>query len=222
MKARTVFALAVGVCLAAAGGLAPSAAQAGSSKGKVLIVNTDSNSVTVIDTRKREVLADVTVGNHPSKLVADSKGKFAYVINPGSDDLSIIDLNKFSVTTVPLGFEPSDLAITANGQLLIILHDDPDQSSGGDEFKGDYSIFDVKKNQVLSTNLLNGIPGSGDVEVCGVVADAGGDLAFITSCAANKVVVIILKKAQNDDSGDEVKTVIDTENNPIFMALTGK
>jgi YVTN family beta-propeller protein len=220
MRARTAFAVAAGVCLAAAG-LDPTTVQAGSSKGKVLIVNTGSNSVTVINAKNREVLADVPVGNHPSKLVIDPKGKFAYVINPGSDDLSIIDLDKFTVLRVPLGFEPSDLAITPNGKTLVILHDDPDQSSGGPEFKGDYSIYDVKKGELV-TNQLNGVSVSGDAHVCGVVADNGGVLVYITSCAANQVVVIILNKARNDDSGDEVKAVIDTENNPIFMAITSK
>jgi DNA-binding beta-propeller fold protein YncE len=178
--------------------------------------------VTIIDTAKDEVITDLQVGNHPSKLITDDKGQFAYVINPGSDNLSIIDLKKFTVLTVPLGFSPSDLALSLKNRYLVILHQDPEQTSAGPELKGDYSIYDVKKEEVVATNFLNGIDATGNADVCGVVAPDKGDMAYITSCAANQVVAIKVKKAINSNSGDEVKDVFDTQDNPIFTAITGK
>ena len=93
MKAKVYLALAV-VCLSAPLLLAPSPARAGGSKGSLLIINASANSVTLINANRREVIADIPVGNHPTKLVVDEKQRRAYVINQGSDDLSIINLKE--------------------------------------------------------------------------------------------------------------------------------
>ena len=220
MKAKAYLAVGL-VCLCAPLLLASPPARAGGSKGTVLIINSSADTVTLINARKREVIADVRVGNHPTKLVVDEKQKFAYVINQGSHDLSIIDLKKLTVLNVPLGFEPLDIATTPKGQTLIILHRDPEIASGGDDFKGDYSLYDVKKGELV-TNFLNGTDAPGNPEVCAVSSDTNGKLIWITACAANQVVVIELKKAMKDDSGDEVKAVIDTQTNPEFIVITKK
>lgn len=220
MKARVYLVTAV-VCLAGVLMCVPIPAKAGGSKGTVLIINSSSDTVTVINANRREVIADVPVGNHPTKLLVDEKQKAAYVINQGSDDLSIISLKNLTVQTVPLGFEPLDIAGTPKGNILVILHSEPEQASGGDDFKGDYSLYEVKKGK-LSTNFLNGTDAIGDPEVCAVAVDGSGQFAWITACAANQVVLIDLKKALGDDSGDEVRAVIDTENEPVFIGLTKK
>lgn len=220
MKAKVYFAVAV-VCLSGPLLLASSPARAGGSKGTVLIINASSNTVTLINANRREFIAHIPVGNHPTKLVVDEKQKLAYVINQGSDDLSIINLKNLTVLTVPLGFEPLDIAATPKGNFLVILHRDPETASGGDDFKGDYSIYEPKKGK-LATNFLNGTDAIGDPEVCAVVVDSGGQFAWITACAAEQVVLINLKKAMRNDSGDEVRAVIDTESDPVFINITKK
>jgi len=219
MRTRTRIALAVVVCLAVLLALGPSAARAGSSRGKVLIVNTNAGTVTVIDAAKKVVLGNPSVGNHPSKLVTDSQGRLAYVINPGSDDLSVINLQTFAVLNVPLGFEPSDLTITPNGTTVVILHADPDVASGGNAFKGDYTIYDAKKGSIVRTNRLNGL-GSATHDPCGIKSDSSGDAVWITDCATNKAALVDLRKAREDDSGDEMRAVLDTQTNPSFIDIT--
>ncbi|MFQ5458736.1 MAG: YncE family protein [Myxococcota bacterium] len=220
MKAKLGLAVA-GVCLATLLAFLSSPAQAGGSKGTVLVINANSNDVTLINPKKREVITEVRVGNHPIKLVVDNKNRFAFVINQGSDDLSIINLKTLTVLDVPLGFEPRDIAATPKGDKLVILHANPEQASGGEAFKGDYSIYDVKKGELV-TNFLNGTSATGNPDVCAVAADSNGDLVWITACVSDEVVVIDLKKAMNGDSGDEVKTVLPTGANPAFIAISTK
>jgi len=222
MTARTLAALGAVVCfLGGAVVLAPPGARAGGTKGKILTVNNDGNTLTVIDQDKKEVLANAAVGNHPTKVAPDPTGRLAYVINPGSDDMSVVDLDKFSVTTIPLGFQPSDLAITPGGTTVVILHEEPDVASGGNAFKGDYTIYDAKQGAAVRTNRLNGL-GEGDQEPCGITSDGSNDMMWITSCASNKVVLIDLRKARENDSGDEVRAVLDTGVSPKTIARTAR
>jgi len=222
MTARSIAALGVVVCfLGGASLLAPAGAWAGGAKGKIVTVNTDGNSVTVINQLKKTVLDDPQVGNHPIKAIADSQGTRLYVINAGSDDMSIVNLDKFLVITIPLGFQPRDLEITPNGTTVVILHEEPDVASGGNQFKGDYSIYDAKQESVVRTNRLNGL-GGGDHEPCGLVSDGSNDMMWITSCASNKVVLIDLRKARDNDSGDEVRAVLDTGAGPMQILRTSR
>jgi DNA-binding beta-propeller fold protein YncE len=135
MTARTIAALGLVVCLGGASLLAPAGVLAGGVKGKIVTINHDG-SVTVIDQLKKSVLDDPQVGNHPIEAVADAQGRSLYVINSGSDDMSVVNLDKFSVLTIPLGFQPSDLEITPNGTTVVILHEEPDVASGGTSSRG--------------------------------------------------------------------------------------
>lgn len=221
MPARAVAATALLICLAVPLLLAPGRAWGGA-KGKVLVVNTESDTVTLIDARKPEVVTDIRVGDRPTKVVLDGKQTTAFVMNIGSKDLSIIDLRRLTVLDVPLGFEPSDLAATADGKMVIILHKDRDLAPAGKDFEGDYSIYDVRKGE-MATNFLYGAGGgSSDPKVCGMGLDAKGKFAWITSCADDVVVMIDLKKALDDNSGDEVKAMLDTQDDPSFVAVTAK
>ncbi len=219
MTARAIAARGLVLCLAGAAALAPAAARAAGSRGRVLIVNNVTGSLTVVDTSKKVVKGNPPLGNHPTKVLSDSQGRFAYVINTGSDSMSIVNVENLSVTTVPLGFQPSDLAITPNDTTVILLHADHDIASGGEAFKGDYSIYDVKKKEIERTNDLGGV-GPGDPDPCGIVMDNGGDAFWITACADDQVVLIDLKKARENDSGDEVRAVLDTETGPNDIAIT--
>ena len=219
MQAKILVA-ALPFCLAAALLSGPGPAWAGP-KGKVLVVNTDSDTVTLIDARKPEVVMDIPVGDRPTKLVTDRKERAAYVINIGSNQLSIIDLRELTVLDVPLGFEPSDLAVTPDGKWVVILHKDRDIAPGGKEFEGDYTILDVKKDE-MATNFLYGAGGGSDPKACAMAMDPSGKYVWITSCADKTVVMIDLKKALDDNSGDEVRGMLDTQDDPSFVAATAK
>ncbi len=219
MQAK-ILAAALVVCLAVPLLVVPRPAWAGP-QGKVLVINTDSDTVTLIDARKPKVVMDIRVGDQPTKLAMDGMQTKAFVINTGSDDLSIINLRNLTVLDVPLGFEPSDVAATPDGKMVLILHKDRNLAPGGVAFEGDYSIYDVKKGE-LATNYLYGPNAGPDPQACAMAVDSSGKFAWITSCADDTVVMIDLKKALDDNSGDEVKAILATQDNPSFVAVTAK
>jgi len=58
----------------------------------LLVVNPDSNSLTLVDTADRSVIAEIPVGVDPRTVAVDSAGARAYVANRWSDSVSVIDL----------------------------------------------------------------------------------------------------------------------------------
>jgi YVTN family beta-propeller protein len=219
MQAKTIVA-AGGVCLLAAFLSAPGPAAAGP-QGRVVVVNTESDTVTLIDSGKPEVIEDIPVGDHPTELALDGRQTTAYVISTGSNLLSIIDLRTRDVLDVPLGFEPSQLTVTPDGKLAVMLHKDRDVAAGGKNFLGDYSIYDVKKGKQVNNYLYGPSPGS-NPQACALAVNPEGKFLWITSCADDTVVMIDLKKALDDNSGDEVRGIVDTQDDPRHVAVTGK
>lgn len=58
----------------------------------LLVVNPDSNSLTLVGTARRAVLAEVPVGLDPRTVAVDDAGRWAYVANREGDSVSVVDL----------------------------------------------------------------------------------------------------------------------------------
>jgi YVTN family beta-propeller protein len=87
----------------------------------LLIVNPDSNSLTLVDTATRSILAELTVGVDPRSVAVAPDGGSAYVANQGSDGLAVIDLQIPSVTTeVDVGGRPVGVAVSPDGATVAI------------------------------------------------------------------------------------------------------
>ena len=68
----------------------------------LLVVNPDSNSVTLVDTVSLLVLAEVRVGVDPRSVTVSPTSGRAYVANQGTDSLSVIDV-RLAARLYPLG-----------------------------------------------------------------------------------------------------------------------
>ena len=93
------------------------------SSGRVFVVNTLSNSVSVIDDASGALIASIPVGARPIRIVASSDGQRAYVSNFGGASVSVIDTVNLVVTAkikVPLSPQESD--ITIDGSRLFVVH----------------------------------------------------------------------------------------------------
>ncbi len=89
----------------------------------LLVANSGSNTVSVIDTTLLIETARISVGTRPGAVLMDRAGKRAYVFNAGSDSLSVIDVQKRAVvTTVPTEPEPLWGQFNAKGDRLYIIH----------------------------------------------------------------------------------------------------
>jgi YVTN family beta-propeller protein len=80
------------------------------------VANSDSNTVSVIDTASNTVVATVPVGRQPFGVAITPDGVHAYVANRIDSTVSVIDTaSNTVVTTVPVGLDPDGVAIAPAG-----------------------------------------------------------------------------------------------------------
>lgn len=94
----------------------------------LLVVNPDSNSITLVDTKALSVLAEIPVGIEPVGVAMSSDDGLAYVSNKGSDTLSAVDLATQSVVAeIPLEDRPVGVAVAPDGRFLAVAELGADQ-----------------------------------------------------------------------------------------------
>jgi YVTN family beta-propeller protein len=87
----------------------------------LLVVNPDSNSLTLVATVSRSVLAEVPVGVDPRSVAVSPDGSRAYVANQGTDSLSVVDIAARAVIAdVAVGDRPVGVAVSPNGRFVAV------------------------------------------------------------------------------------------------------
>jgi YVTN family beta-propeller protein len=87
----------------------------------LLVVNPDSNSITLVDTTSSCILAELSVGVNPRSVAVSPDGTAAYVANEGSNSLSIVNLAALSTTAeIAVGDRPVGVAISPDGRLVAV------------------------------------------------------------------------------------------------------
>ncbi len=108
----------------------------GPSSGSRIVVDREtgiasSGTVSVIDTRSREVIREIEVGLHPSGMVMSPDRKTLYVANANSDTVSMIEtysdsvMNTYGVRpmpSLPFGSAPNALTISPDGKTLYVAN----------------------------------------------------------------------------------------------------
>ena len=96
----------------------------GSLAAEAYISNEKSNTVSVIDTDKREVTKTIKVGQRPRGIVMSKDGKFVAVAVGDDDTIQTIDTASKEVTgTLPSGPDPELLAFSPNGKTLYVANE---------------------------------------------------------------------------------------------------
>jgi YVTN family beta-propeller protein len=94
----------------------------------LLVVNPDSNSLTLVDTARQEVVAEIPVGRDPRTVAVDDVGRRAYTANRGSDSVSVIDLiARQAVTEIAVGNRPYGLVVSPDGSRLYVTEQGSDR-----------------------------------------------------------------------------------------------
>ena len=94
---------------------------------------TREGSVTVIDPTSGKIIKEIVVGLHPNEITSDKSGKFVYVTNSNSDNVSVINTAKDEVTeTISVrlqpginpffGDSPNGLCLSPDGKLLYVAN----------------------------------------------------------------------------------------------------
>jgi YVTN family beta-propeller protein len=94
---------------------------------------TREGSLTVIEPASGKILKEIVVGLHPNEIISDKKGKFVYVTNSNSDNVSVISTKKdkvaetISVRLQPainpfFGDSPNGLCLTTDDKKLYVAN----------------------------------------------------------------------------------------------------
>jgi len=87
----------------------------------LLVANSQVNEVAALDAASGVILWTLPVGTNPSEVLAFADDKMAFVSIRNEDKLQIIDLKNPSVVAeVPVGTQPDTLALTPDGNWLIV------------------------------------------------------------------------------------------------------
>src|SRR6266446_4760422 len=109
------------------------------------IVNTGSNSVSVIDTTSNTVVATVSVGGSPLEVAITPDGTRVYVTNGNDNTVSVVDAaSNTVVATVRVGALPFGVAITPDGTRAYVTH----------SCSNTVSVIDTASNTVVATVVL--------------------------------------------------------------------
>jgi YVTN family beta-propeller protein len=99
-----------------------------------------SDSVIVVDTKRRLKVAEVTVGGQPNDVTFTPDGRQAFVSNRLDDTVSAVDVASRRVTaTIAVGDEPHGLIVNQAGTLLFVLN----------SATGDVSVVGVAEQREL-------------------------------------------------------------------------
>ncbi|MCX7944303.1 MAG: beta-propeller fold lactonase family protein [Deltaproteobacteria bacterium] len=116
-------------------------------ESRLYVSNWGDNTVSVVDLNLMSVIANINVGKNPEGIVMSPDGRFIYVANSDTDDISVIDTSKNQVTDViklnpegvPYGTSPTTMDITKDGRYIFVA----------EALLNSVSIIDTTNNQVL-------------------------------------------------------------------------
>ena len=95
--------------------------------------STREGSVAVIDTANGKIIKEIVVGLHPNEIISDKRGKFVYVTNSNSDNITVIETKtneiteKISVRLQPginpfFGDSPDGLCLSPDDMTLYVAN----------------------------------------------------------------------------------------------------
>ena len=143
---------------------------------KGFVSNSGSQSLTVFNKRSVQVLGNLRVGKNPSDLVLDQRRNWLYVALEHEHAIAVVEVANGTVLgRVPLRFgdEPSELALTANGNILLCLNHGSESISIIDTG----SLFEIGRIRMLS--VPSGIWGGVDETRAYVVHASTNTLSVI-------------------------------------------
>ncbi|MCX6321760.1 MAG: bifunctional YncE family protein/alkaline phosphatase family protein, partial [Bacteroidia bacterium] len=94
---------------------------------------TREGSVTVLDPANGKIIKEVVVGLHPNEIISDSRGRFVYITNSNSDNITVINTARdeisesISVRLQPkinpfFGDSPDGLCLSSDEKLLYVAN----------------------------------------------------------------------------------------------------
>jgi YVTN family beta-propeller protein len=140
----------------------------------LLVVNPDSNSLSLVDLGTLSTVAEVPVGVDPRTVAVDEARSRAYVANRGSDSISVLDLSTRQVISeVAVGDRPYGLVVSPDGQRLYVAEQGMDR----------LTILDADTFETIAAIALADRPS-------GLAISADGGAVYVTHLLNGTVTVV--------------------------------
>lgn len=89
----------------------------------IYIANIDVNTVTIVDSKTKEVKAEIPVGNGPSHLTLSPDEKSLYISCRYDNQIDVISIEKEKIIdSIDVGIEPYGVITSQNGQKLYVAN----------------------------------------------------------------------------------------------------
>ena len=175
---------------------------------KAYVTNSNSTTITIIDTDNNTVIGVIGGFDGPSGMVITPDGTTAYVNNYGGPEgvgsgngttVRIVDLNANSIIGQPItvGLAPAALAITPDGNYVYVAN-----YVDGNPGTGTISIIQTSNNTVVGT--INGLFGPFAIKIT-----PNGKYAYVTNFGSNNFAPI-----------GTTLSIIKLRNNSIIKTIT--
>ena len=143
----------------------------------LLVVNPDSNSLSIVDLDPVSLVTEVAVGVDPRTVAVDDFASVAYVANRGSNTVSVIDLTARQVITeAAVGGRPYGVVVSPDGRSLYVAEQGSDR----------LNILDTTTLESRQTIPLPDRPS-------GLALSADGRTLYITHLLTNAITVITVE-----------------------------
>ena len=157
------------------------------------VVNTDSDTVSVIDETKKEIIDQIKVGHKPRDIDIHTVNGMVYVSNSMSNTVTVIDQENKSIKNITTGGKyPTGLAVDEETNLVYVANTDSDT----------VSVIDGKTNKPKLIQVGNG--------PTGIAVDSKNNLVYVTNYNDSSVSII-------DEKTNEVKPPIQVGNGSNHM-----
>ena len=122
---------------------------ADTSQQKLYVLNSELNTMTVVDVASNQILGTVEVGLEPHGLASPKSQDVLWVSAEGAHQLVKVDpMADRVIARYPVGRRPNEIDVTSDGRLVFIPS----------PMDGVYEVFDTGKEMIVATIPTDGIP----------------------------------------------------------------
>jgi len=163
----------------------PTAVAVSPQDGQVYVVNTGSDSVSIIDADTRIAAATIAVGRTPYGIALTPDGRTAYVANAGDNSVSVIDTQEPRVTaTIEVGENPYGVAVAPDGERVYVTN----------QTGGSLTVIGAVKSTIPVGRAPTGVAISPDGEWAYVVDNEAHSLIVVDTDAGTSAGIIPVGK----------------------------
>ena len=105
-----------------------------------IITNQEADTVDIINLKEKKKISEITVGKKPAGIFIDKSKKIFFTSNPGSNNISMVNLKNLEQVLLNGGKSPMSLQFNTDSNLLYISN----------WFENQISILDINKNKITS------------------------------------------------------------------------